>query len=158
MEAIRRGAEGLWQWGEAMSELPYNKTVEEDCLGGLMVCTYYLSDPEYKDYLSPHDFYIRRHQRIYKAMQDLTARDIEPHEINVKTELQRTGILNQVGGREYIRHLVYCALSRPGERGFDPCNTIAIVRDYRLRRDALIKAQGLAQAALDYSKPLQVTP
>lgn len=146
-----------------MSEFPYSRELEEDLLGGLMICTYYLDDPEFKDYLTPHDFYLWQHKRIFLAMQELMARGIEPYETNVKSELQRTGILTQVGGREFIHHLVYCALSRPAQpnhpgHGFDPENTIAAVRDLRLRRDALEMANALAQAALDFNKPYQVTP
>ena len=94
-------------------------------------------------------------------MQTLTARGIEPHEINVKAELQRTGILAQVGGKEFIHHLIFCTLSRPAQpnhpgHGFDPCYTIPLVRSLKLRRDLLAKARALAQAALDFSKPLQV--
>lgn len=142
-------------------ELPYSKIIEEDCLGGFMVCHYYLGDPEFTPVLTPDDFYLWRHKQVFKAMLDLQRRGIQPHEVNVKKELARTGKLAKVGGRDFIHHLIYCAYSRsrPGDnRPYDPYHTAPIVRSYKLRRDALILAQALAQAALDFTKPFQRKP
>ena len=138
-------------------ELPYNKIIEEDCLGGLMVCTYYLSgDPDYDLKLTEDDFYLHRNKLVFTAILQLHKQGMEPWENNVKDELQRMGKLAWVGGREFIHHLIYCALSRPGFRGFDPFYTAPILRSLKLRRDALIKAQTMAHAALDFSRPMQV--
>jgi replicative DNA helicase len=143
-------------------EMPYSKVIEEDCLGGMMVCTYYLTDPFYlqdPDFvkLDVDDFYLWQHQKVYATMLWLAERALEPNENNVKDELERSAMLEQVGGRDFIHHLVYCALSQSGYRGFDPYYRKAlIVRSYRLRREMLVKALAMAQAALDFSKPMQV--
>ena len=96
-------------------EMPFSKTIEEDCLGGLLVCTYYVGLTNYEPVLTIDDFYIWRHKVIYQAMIELHKRGIEPHEVNVKAELKRSGKLTEIGGPEFIHHLAFCALTRPAQ-------------------------------------------
>lgn len=138
-------------------EMPYSKFYEENCLGGYMICTIYLN-PEYAAHLPDmEDFYLEQHKQVWKVMLDLNKRGIEPWENPVKDELQRIGKLEWAGGRDFIHHLVYCALSQPGERGWDPSYATLIIHSYRLRRELLARAIAMAEQALDFSKGFQVT-
>ena len=139
----------------------YSRELEEDLLGGLMICTPFFCDPEFTPVLTVDDFHLWQHKVVFTTMLELKERGIEPNETEVKKELARTGKLERVGGREFIGHLIYCANTRPTPpgfvrpRGFDPTFTAPLVRSLKLRRDGIAEAEALAKAAMDFSKPFQ---
>ena len=56
--------------------------------------------------LEPRDFSPEHHQRIFRAMQSVQARNEPVDLITVKDELARMGVFEQVGGAEYLAALI----------------------------------------------------
>jgi len=86
---------------------PHNLEAESAVLGAILLSERAL-DPVLIDVrLAPDDFYRERHRQIFRAMIRLKERS-EPGPIDTATlaaELESQGVLEEVGGRDYLQHL-----------------------------------------------------
>jgi replicative DNA helicase len=82
---------------------PFDHEAEGALLGSL------LCDPELAGTLpaalTPRSFYSEAHARIFEAMQDLRAEQVDLSALSVGTRLREVGRLKQAGGSEYIGEL-----------------------------------------------------
>lgn len=82
---------------------PHNKTAEESVLGSIMLSADLFMD--ITETISADDFYFKKHQVIFSAMNSLAAA-LKPIDIiTVCEELSKQGQLEAVGGRQYISSL-----------------------------------------------------
>ena len=86
---------------------PHNLEAESAVLGAILLSERAL-DPVLIDVrLAPEDFYRERHRQIFRAMIRLKERT-EPGPVDTATlaaELESQGMLEEVGGRDYVQHL-----------------------------------------------------
>src|SRR5436309_8449566 len=84
---------------------PHNLEAEQSVLGSMMLSK--TSVGEVLEVLRrPDDFYREAHQRIFESIRDLFSAGEPVDGITVPEELERRGVLEQVGGRPYILTLV----------------------------------------------------
>ena len=83
--------------------IPSDPEAERGVLGSLLL------DPEavsrVVQILQPNDFYAKVHQHIYTAMLDLFDQDRPVDPVLLKAELDRQGVLDKIGGIEYLLSL-----------------------------------------------------
>lgn len=82
---------------------PNDQEAEQAMLGSIMISPKSLG--EIADFLRPEDFYSLRHQKIYKAMLDLSEVSQPVDLVSVSSKLKDTGTLDSVGGSSYIAEL-----------------------------------------------------
>ena len=84
--------------------LPYNQDAEQGVLGSLLI------DPEaiaqIADWLTSNDFYRDAHQTIYRTLLALYERRDPGDFVTLSDELERLGMLEQVGGQSFIVSLM----------------------------------------------------
>ena len=84
--------------------LPYNQEAEQGVLGSLLI------DPEaiaqIADWLTPNDFYRDAHLTIYRTLLALYERRDPGDFVTLSDELERLGMLEQVGGQSFIVSLM----------------------------------------------------
>ncbi len=68
----------------------------------------------------------------------------------VRDELARTGRLSDAGGWEYLHSIWYHLMASGQPR--EPWVYTPIIKELSLRRQAIVKAQSLVRAALDFSR------
>jgi replicative DNA helicase len=126
-------------------ELPCDPEAERTVLGALLVNPWILPDLE----LIEVDFYVERHRIIFRVIEGLCKSNCPVDPVTVSDNFSDSQ-LRYVGGMPYIiRLLVLCPA--PSIKAH---NTARIIREYRLRRDLLQRAQRLANLALDLNAPL----
>lgn len=94
---------------------PHNIEAEMTVLGGILLENRSL-DSAYEIGLQPEDFYQESHQRIYRAILDLASRSQPADVVTLRNALMNAGILEKVGGAQYIAELVaseYSAVNVP---------------------------------------------
>jgi replicative DNA helicase len=83
--------------------LPFSVEAERAVLGSLLIHDGYL--PAVSDVLASQDFYSLAHQTIYKGMQEVAARRERLDMITLQDELEKKGVLQEVGGISYLLSL-----------------------------------------------------
>jgi replicative DNA helicase len=90
-----------------MSDLntpPFNLQAEESVIGSVLI------DPEMffevAKYLTSKDFHIVKHQWIWKAFEDLHDKSIPFDILTVQQDLEKKGLLNELGGAAYLTRLI----------------------------------------------------
>lgn len=88
---------------------PQSKELEEAVLGAIMLEKGAFDNVS--EILRPECFYVDAHQRIFKAMQDLTTKSAPIDLLTVVEELRSKGELEQVGGAYYVTRLTNAVVS-----------------------------------------------
>lgn len=85
--------------------VPYDLDAEEAVLGSLLLDRdgIITIDP----WLEPRDFYREANGWVYEAIQDLYHRRVPPDLVTLSDTLHRRGILEQIGGLEYLAGLMH---------------------------------------------------
>ena len=91
---------------------PQNIEAEESVLGALLVTDSAWADV-HKVALSPTDLYLDKHRLLYAAIADLASRAAPCDPISVTDALERSGRLEEAGGKHYIAELA-AKVSAPG--------------------------------------------
>ncbi len=92
-----------------MRQAPHNLDAEQGLLGALLTDNRQLE--RVSDFLRPVHFYAPAHQRIYKAICDLTDRGLAATPVTLKAFFETDSELTPVGGANYIFDLAASVLS-----------------------------------------------
>ncbi len=84
---------------------PQNIEVEESVLGAMLVAQGALTRVIDEVKLKPEDFYLDRHQVIFRAIHDLYAASKPVDELSVVESLAQHGKIEEVGGKLYVSEL-----------------------------------------------------
>ena len=85
----------------AKSDLPYNEQAEQACLGSSLLS----KDAMYNvlSSLSEDDFFLGKHQLIYRAINNLRERNVNVDTLTCAEELLNLKELDNIGGVEYLQ-------------------------------------------------------
>ena len=109
---------------------PQSLEAEVSVLGAVLITERVLDEVQIDVGLRPEDFYFPKHQQIFKAMLALQDRTEPVDALTVSAELERQGMLDEVGGTAYVHSLPTSVPSAGHAR-----NYAQIVRDRsQLRR------------------------
>jgi replicative DNA helicase len=75
---------------------PYNKDAEAAVIGGILLNNEALFLVQ--EVLSPEDFYVETHRRIYSAIQELSRAGLPVDHVTLGNELRKRGDLDKIGG------------------------------------------------------------
>jgi replicative DNA helicase len=89
--------------------MPYNIEAEQAVLCAIIIKAEYAL-PRAKSILRPEDFYLDRNRIIFETLCDGTPADL----VSIKQALTDTGLLEQAGGEDYIKGLVFAASTSAG--------------------------------------------
>ena len=107
--------------------LPYDEESEQSIMADI------LQKPECFDYISQHleseDFYNISHKKIFKAMEELYKEGDLPCSLRVKNHLNGKGILNEVGGWDYLSMLNEITIKHKYEVACELIKDAAIKRE-----------------------------
>ncbi|HXF83832.1 MAG TPA: replicative DNA helicase [Anaerolineales bacterium] len=122
------------------STVPHNREAEEAVVGAVLI------NPEvYYDvaqFLSADDFYIHRHRWIWEAFNRLHEQRIPIDLLTVSDELDRRGLLSEIGGTAYLTALVNQVPSSLNAEAY-----ARIVEGYAVRRKMIAAANQIASIA-----------
>lgn len=99
--------------------------------------------------LKPDDFYQPAHREIYAAMQQLVKNQSPVDLITVDTELSRTGMLEGIGGTQYLIGLSQYVPTTANVRAY-----IGIVQEKSVLRQLIGAAQSITQQCYTQKDPL----
>ena len=85
---------------KATNELPFNADAEKVVLGSAMIKKDYCLDV--LNSLEEQDFFLGKHQAIYRAISELAMRQVSVDVLTVAEELQNLKELENVGGAKYL--------------------------------------------------------
>lgn len=123
--------------------MPYSETAEKAVLRSVLI------NPRIGQELviKPDDFYIYKNRQIWEAYISLIAQGINPDAVTLHDELERRGVISEVGGEDYLFDLV------GGESNWvNVMEYACIIHDYGRRRRAIQAASDLAVLAFSTSK------
>ena len=126
---------------------PQNTEAEASLLGALLID----SDAIVKiaDIIGPQDFYEKRHERIYEAIQQLYERHQAIDVLTLADRLKNNGYLDMVGGAAYLTELTnFVPTAAHVEQYAD------IVAQKAMRRRLISTSQDMAGLGYDESKQL----
>lgn len=125
-----------------MDNSPRNQEAEQSIISGLL--TGHRTD------LGPGDFYYPEHRLIYKVIQHLWNKGIEPDVVLISDQLQRSKKLKQAGGASYIARLLsdFPPISQDGVDTYTD-----VIRDLSLLRHLARMGRKMEQAALNMDQP-----
>lgn len=124
---------------------PHSRAAEDNLLGALII------DPEMirQIALEAEDFYIKRNQYIYIAIQELVRAGKEVDYVTICTRLDEKKLLAEVGGPAYLTELIaQCANTMHAD------SYAKIIRERAERRKILDVARKLTTAAFDQENPI----
>ncbi len=132
----------------AQRPTPHDLAAEQRVLGALLIDR----DAIFKvaDMLRAEDFFLGKHQRIYRAAQRLLERRERIDVLTTRVELDRDQFLDEVGGAAYLRELVDVTPT-----AINVESHAHIVRNHSLLRRLLSAANDIARDA--YDEPADVT-
>jgi replicative DNA helicase len=125
-----------------MENVPRNQEAEQSIISGLL--TGHRTD------LGPGDFYYPEHRLIYKVIQHLWNKGIEPDAVLISDQLRRSKKLDQAGGASYMARLIsdFPVISQDGVDRYTD-----VVRDLALLRHLAKMGKRMEQAALGMEQP-----
>ena len=92
----------------AIPPMPCDLDAERAVLGAA------LSNPQaldrVADRLEPRHFYLPSHSRIFEVLRDMAARGLSVDVVTACAQLERSGRLDEVGGKDYMHYLTDCVL------------------------------------------------
>lgn len=92
--------------------VPCNLEAERAVLGALMLYADAVGDVN--DVLAPEDFYVPKHQLVYRAILEAYDQAAQADPIAVEDRLQRQGKLEEAGGLDYLLDLAQSVVSAAG--------------------------------------------
>ncbi len=125
---------------------PHNIEAEQALLGTLL-----LDNEVYfraADYLKPHHFYDPVHGQIFESIAQVIGKGGLADAISLKTTLEHHEGLAQIGGVEYLAHLLSEAASSANAPEY-----ARLVYDLALRRDLMRIGDGIVKEAVDPVEP-----
>ena len=123
---------------------PHDLEAEQSVLGAMLINPSAI--PAVAEVLEPDDFYRDSHRLVYKAALTLFERDEEVDVVTLSAQLEREGLLERVGGREFVH-----ALADLVPAATNAVHYAGIVRELSVLR-ALIRV-GNEIAELGYQRP-----
>jgi replicative DNA helicase len=125
----------------SLRSLPHSEESERAVLGCLLLDP--LTMKQVEGLLRPDDFYLPRHQVLFRAMLDLEAQGTVPDLRTIQAHLEKRGEFEQVGGISYMATL---DLDLPDMGRLDAY--VAIVREYAVRRAVIHQSGEMMRGAL----------
>lgn len=129
-------------------EIPNNIEAEESVLGSMLLSKYALQKAI--ETLTKESFYLDKHAKIFEAIKSLTAKEVAIDITTLTTELKDKGILNEIGGVEYLTEIID---STPTAANID--YYLKIVEDKSILRNLIEEATQIA--TLGYSNEFSVS-
>jgi replicative DNA helicase len=128
-----------------MKPLPHNPDMEMALLATLL-----LNNRSFDDLcdLSHTDFYIKKHQTIYRAMGDLRAKGETVDLLTIADHMGRNGDLEQIGGASYLSKL---ADNTP--MALNPGGHARTIKDLSTIRDAVLTCMRIIDGAYTTQDP-----
>jgi hypothetical protein len=108
----------------------YSLEAEQSVIGGLILKNDAL--PDVSNVLSLDDFYDKRHQLLFKAIQSLESQGQPLDLVTLNQQLQKDDTFNAIGGGEYLGHLVGNTPSAANIMAY-----ARIVKKYSIERQAI---------------------
>ena len=124
--------------------VPQNLEAERSVLGALLLHADSVSEV---NHLKPEDFYLPRHQIIYRSILDTFDRGAQTDLISVEEDLSKKGQLTEAGGRESLLDLVESVVSAAAV-----AYHADIVRDRAIQRQLLETCLDLSRLAYENSE------
>ena len=119
-------------------QIPYSQDAERGLIGGLLINPTAYSTLD----LAASDFYLERHQWIWRAFGRITTEGSIPDFVTLCDELERRDKLEEAGGAAYLTSLVN---QTPSSLHIE--HYAGIVKEKARRRRAILTAQGIVAAA-----------
>jgi len=127
------------------TEIPHSREAEEAVLGAVFInpeCYYEISR-----IIKVNDFYTHRHGWIWDAFESLANNRRAVDFVTVSEELEKRGVLAEIGGRAYLTSLI-----NQVPNSFNAESYAFIVKGHADRRKGILLANGVAQRAYDEGK------
>jgi replicative DNA helicase len=121
--------------------LPHSVESEEAIIGSILLDSSAM-DACYIARLEPADFYWESAKAVYEAMDNCVLEGVTPDVITVANMLNRTGMLDEVGGEPYLAKIVGGVLTPIGVES----HIKTVINDSRLRK-TIARATSLVQKA-----------
>ena len=90
----------------ATKRIPFSEEAERGVLGSILLDYERVLDLCNENLMTTESFYLRRHQLIYGAMQELQAKHRPVESLTLSDHLNSQGLLNEVGGVIYLDELI----------------------------------------------------
>jgi replicative DNA helicase len=123
---------------------PYDEAAEAGVLGAMLI------SPQAADValeeLIASDFYMPRHRTLFTVLGELFQKTENADELYVCSELERRGLLEEVGGRDYVGRLIFNTPSAAGIEGY--CK---VVRDRSTERELIDGAGAILRSVREPS-------
>lgn len=121
---------------------PFSQEAEEATIGACIIDP--VAFPQISAYLKDSDFFLVRHQYIWQAMKRIHSRNDPIDLITLAEELENANILDNIGGRAYLVHL----LNNTGTSVYAEVYA-RLVQRTAIRRKAMIAADDLKNGLHD---------
>jgi hypothetical protein len=131
-----------------MPSIPHSKEAEEAVIGSVIINPeVYL---EIAEFLSSEDFYVHRFRWIWKAFKSMFERDVPIDLLTLSEELEKDGVLEEIGGPASLTNLVNQVPSS--------LNAVAyarVVEADAIRRKMIAQAEEIAKIARDPGETIE---
>jgi hypothetical protein len=127
---------------------PHNLDAEESSIGAALLSMKAATD--IVEALEAGDYYKPAHQHIFHAVRSIVAAGSHVDIVTVGDELRRAGLLEEIGGSEYLAELQNATPSISNAHRY-----AKIVRDCAVLRRMLYAAADIAEAAYSHADPAE---
>lgn len=128
--------------------IPHSREAEEALVGSVLIDENVL--PEIMGIVVSEDFYIHKHGFIWDAILAIRNKREPIDYLTIQNELENRGVLAEIGGPAYITALINQVPTSLNAESY-----ARIVQDHSTRRQAIQKANQIAQVAYDESKGIE---
>jgi replicative DNA helicase len=112
---------------------PFDEAAEKSVLGSMLMQSA-AADVAVEE-LTPDDFYLPRHRTLFKSLSELFEKHENLDEMFVGSELERQGLIESIGGKDYLGRLI---MDTPSAANVE--NYCRLVRDRAIERELLAAA------------------
>ncbi len=127
---------------ESISDaLPHSEEAEQAVLGAVLLDNQQFEKAQ--ELLTPESFYSTRHRKIFSAISQLNEDGTALDLVTLKSELEREGSLEAVGGPAYLAGLIQGV-----PRSANLEHYARIIKDHEVRRELITCSQGILSSAL----------
>lgn len=126
---------------------PHSKEAEESLLGCLII------DPSLRiglDDLSPDDFYYNKNGAVFKAFEELHNENSAIDFTTLSNKLEKHGVLNLIGGMDYITYLATQAPMAPNVKEYTK-----IIKDSSLSRKLIDTTKEITKSAYQNKEDIE---
>jgi len=128
--------------------LPHSEEAERSVLGAVLIDNQQFEKA--REVLGPSAFYSLRHQNIFRALEELVDAGTPLDIVTVKSELERAGKLDEIGGPAYLAELLAGV-----PRAANVEHYARIVKEKDVLRQLIRCSQGILAAALTGGGPAE---